>query len=156
MTTSPDRIKHLEFIQNTIARQASHSFAVKGWSLTVSAAIYVYTASHLTWWLAIVAVLPAIAFSWLDAFYLRQERLFRELYSDVSQSSTAVLMFSMDTGPYAVASTYPKCTYRNVFKSNTWWVFHGMIFAVGVLLLGVAIVQMFRTTELADCIRDVF
>ena len=37
---SADRIKHLEFIQATIARQAAHSFSVKGWSLTVAAALF--------------------------------------------------------------------------------------------------------------------
>ncbi|WP_187347302.1 hypothetical protein [Kocuria sp. CNJ-770] len=84
MSVSPERIKHLEFIQNTITRQASHSFAVKGWSLTVAAVIYAYAAAHLTWWMALVALLPAVAFAGLDAFYLRQERLFRALYRVVA------------------------------------------------------------------------
>jgi hypothetical protein len=100
VSTPPDRIKHLEFIQATITRQASHSFAVKGWSLTVSSAICAYTATHLTWWMAIVALLPPIVFAWLDSFYLRQERLFRELYRDAIQPESSIPMFDMNTSKY--------------------------------------------------------
>ncbi len=94
---SPEQIKHLEFIQATIARQASHSFSVKGWSLTVSGAIYAYAASHLSCWLAMVALLQPLAFAWLDMFFLRQERLFRELYGDAIKPDSPVTVFNMDT-----------------------------------------------------------
>ncbi len=33
-------LKHLEFIQAVIARQANNSFLVKGWGLTVARAFY--------------------------------------------------------------------------------------------------------------------
>lgn len=139
MTLPDDRIKHLEFLQTTIARQASHSFAVKGWSLTVSAAIYAYTAAHLYWWLAIVALLPSMAFGWLDAFYLRQERLFRQLYNACIVPDSAIPVFSMDTRQYCDVVVYPTCGWRNVLKSKTWLVFHLLIVFVGLFLLGVAI-----------------
>lgn len=156
VTVSDERIKHLEFIQATIARQASHSFAVKGWSLTVSAAIYAYAASHLTWWLALVALLPPIAFAWLDAFYLRQERMFRELYSAACSNDTSLPLFEMDTRKYCDRTAYPRCSYRSVFKSDTWRVLHAMIFSVGLCLLGIAVFQALGTTEFANCIRGIF
>jgi hypothetical protein len=141
VSTSEDRRKHLEFIQATIARQASHAFAIKGWSLTVAAAIYAYTAANLSCWLAVVACMPAIAFAWLDLFYLRQERLFRELYRDASQPESTVPVFDMDTSPYQTTSKYPQSSYRNVAKSRAWWPLHVMIVGVGIVLLGVAIFQ---------------
>lgn len=141
MSFSSDRIKHLEFIQATIIRQASHSFAVKGWSLTVAAALYAFTASHLSCWLALVAVLPPIAFAWLDLFYLRQERLFRALYWDAINPESSVLVFDMNTKKYQIAGQCPPCTYPEVAKANTWWVLHGTIISVGLVLLGVAIFQ---------------
>lgn len=156
MSTSADRIKHLEFIQATIARQATHAFSVKGWSLTVAGAIYAYTASHLTWWMAIVALLPPVAFAWLDAFYLRQERLFRELYRDAIRSGTTVAVFDMDTRKYQHHQQFPNCTYRAVTHANTWRVLHGAIVGVGLLLFGIAVVQRLRATELADCVRNAF
>ena len=139
MSTSPERTKHLEFIQATIARQASHAFAIKGWSLTVATVIYAYTASNLSCWLAVLACLPAIAFAWLDLFYLRQERLFRELYRNAFQPETSVPVFDMDTKPYRDTDKYPLCSYRAVVKSSAWWPLHGMIIIVGLVLLGVAI-----------------
>lgn len=141
MSTSPERVKHLEFIQATIARQASHAFAIKGWSLTVAAVIYAYTASNLSWWLAALACLPAVAFAWLDLFYLRQERLFRELYRDAFQPESTVPVFDMDTRSYLKADKYPRCSYWEVGKSSAWWPLHITIVGVALVLLGVAIVQ---------------
>lgn len=146
VNTPPDRIKHLEFLQATIARQASHSFAIKGWALTVSTAIYAYTAAHLTWWLAVVALLPAGAFAWLDAFYLRQERLFRELYQDASLPDSPVRVFDMNTAIYQHGKSFPRCSYRSVCGSKTWLVLHLVIAFVGLLLIGIAIVQRFHVT----------
>ena len=148
----PDRIKHLEFLQSTIARQASHSFAVKGWSLTVATAIYAYTAGHLTWWLALVALLPVGAFAWLDAFYLRQERLFRELYHDASLPDSPVRVFDMSTSPYQEREFFPRCSYRSVCGSKTWWVLHLTIALVGLLLLVIAIFQRVHSAEATHCI----
>lgn len=141
VSTAEDRRKHLEFVQATITRQASHAFAIKGWSLTVAAAIYAYTASNLSCWLAVVACLPAFAFAWLDLFYLRQERLFRELYRDAHQPESTVPVFDMDTTPYRNAAKYPRCSYWDVIKSKAWWPLHITIIIVGIILLGVAIFQ---------------
>lgn len=141
MTLSNDHLKHLEFIQATISRQASHSFAVKGWSLTVAGLIYAYTTSHLTCWLAVVALLPPVTFAWLDLFYLRQERLFRELYKDVINPHSTAPVFDMDTRRYQEQGGPHGCTYRSVMTSSTWWVLHAMIAAVGLVLLGVALFQ---------------
>lgn len=145
MALTDYRIKHLEFIQATIARQASHSFAVKGWSLTVAAAIYAYAAANRSWWLALVVLLPAAAFAWLDHCYLRQERLFRELYDDARSENTEVPVFSMKTECYGDHTKFPKCRRREVFKSSSWWALHSMILAVGLFLVGVAIVEHCRT-----------
>lgn len=73
---------HLGFIQAIIARMAGNSFLIKGWSVTVSAALFALAANDANRAFAIVALLPALAFWGLDAYYLRQERLFRRLYDD--------------------------------------------------------------------------
>ncbi|WKT89084.1 hypothetical protein QYR02_16855 [Microbacterium maritypicum] len=156
---SADRIKHLEFLQATIARQAAHSFAVKGWSLTVAAALFAYTATHLEWWLSLIALVPPVVFAGLDAFYLRQERLFRQLYNAVAVPRSSVAMFSMDVFEYTDPEKYPSCRLRGrtgVWRSKSWLQFHAMIIGVGAVLLGVAIFQAFSTTELAQCISDLF
>ncbi|MET8840609.1 hypothetical protein ABZW67_10985 [Streptomyces rubiginosohelvolus] len=140
MSFADERLKHLDYLHATIARQASHSFAVKGWALTVSAAIYAYAGSNLHWWNALVGIMPAIAFGWLDAFYLRQERLFRELYNASSTASTAVPVFSMNTAPYADPSRYPHCAWSYVVRANTLWIFYGVIIGFGLLLMGISFI----------------
>lgn len=137
---TPDKLKYLEFIQATISRQASHSFTIKGWSLTLSTAVYVYTAENLSWLLASVALLPPVGFAWLDAFHLRQERLYRELFAFAVNTDDDKLTFDMNAGArFGSRSEYPKCGYPSVYSSRPWLIFHGIIVGGGVFILGIAI-----------------
>src|SRR5215218_5331404 len=89
-------LKHLEFIQAVIARQANNSFLVKGWALTVAAAFYAFAANKLNWRIALVGLLPAFTFWGLDAYFLRQERFFRCLFDAVRNSENEVDSFCMN------------------------------------------------------------
>ncbi len=90
------RIKHLEFIQATAARMAGNSFLMKGWTVTLVAALLALAAKDANRNFVFVGFLPAICFWGLDAYYLRQERIFRALYNACILPDTAVPMFSMD------------------------------------------------------------
>lgn len=149
-----DRIKHLEFIQTTIARMASNSFVIRGWSLTVATAIFAYVIEHLRWEITLLPLLPAIAFAWLDVYYLRQERLFRQLYSDVARTDVHIPPFDMNTVRYNAGKKYPRCTYWRVWRSGTILVLHGGIFLVALGLLGVAIFQELSAAEVTQCVRN--
>lgn len=74
---------HLEFIQTTIARMAGNSFLLKGWTVTLTAAILAFAAQSGKPLLAIAGVFPTLAFWGLDAYYLKQERLYRTLYDKI-------------------------------------------------------------------------
>src|SRR5215831_11819226 len=85
-TMDENTIKHLQLIQAVITRLAQNSFAYKGWAITLVAAIFALAVKEVrSPYLLIVALLPTIAFWGLDAYYLRQERLFRALYNAVRQ-----------------------------------------------------------------------
>ena len=75
-----DLTKHLEFIQAIIARMAGNSFLLKGWTVTIAAALFALAANDARAVFAMLAFFPALWFWGLDAYYLRQERLFRKLY----------------------------------------------------------------------------
>jgi hypothetical protein len=125
-------VKHLEFIQTVIARQAGNSFLLKGWSLTVAAALYGFTAAHLNWRLALLGLVVIAAFWWLDAYFLRQERLFRCLYDDVRKEHAGIAPFEMSTASYR---SRPRNSYRACVWSITLAVFYGIVEVVGVGLL---------------------
>ena len=64
-----NKIKHLEFIQATITRMNQNSFQIKGWMITIiSALLALYASSENTIYI-FIAIVPAIVFWFLDAYY---------------------------------------------------------------------------------------
>ena len=97
--TNENRVAHLQMIQEVINRLANNSSLIKGWSVTVVAALFTVGVfgerSEI-----LLAAFATTGFFWvLDAYYLRQERLFRNLYSSVhtAKPSTLAQPFGMDT-----------------------------------------------------------
>jgi hypothetical protein len=101
--TREDWHKHLEFIQAAVTKLAQNSYLLKGWTITLVAATFALSLSVTSAWLVAIALLPTVAFAILDAYYLRQERLFRALYNDARLNPDGVEAFSMDTSPYQSA-----------------------------------------------------
>lgn len=95
--TKEDKLKHLEFIQNIITRMASNSFILKGWSITLTSAIIGFALTSSNSKLIYLAFVPTIVFWGLDAYYLRQEKLFRELYNAVTKNNKKIPSFSLNT-----------------------------------------------------------
>lgn len=97
MSDNSIKIAHLGFIQGVIARMGSNSFAAKGWCVAIIAALLALVSSNTTSGFIWFAMVTILVFWWLDAFFLRQERLYRKLYDAVVANSTLVPEFSMDT-----------------------------------------------------------
>ena len=70
------RKDHLQMIQGIIDRMAQNSFQLKGWTVTLAAALEVFLEGEARPAWLFVPSLPVIAFWLLDAWYLRRERLF--------------------------------------------------------------------------------
>ncbi len=70
-------IEEIKVIQDIIKRMASNSFSIKTWTITLIVGTLLFKGnSHHTF----IAFLPLLAFWFLDAYYLQQERLFRKVY----------------------------------------------------------------------------
>jgi hypothetical protein len=121
----------LEFIQGVIARLANNSFLLKGWSVTLVAAILTLTVEDPGIYTMFLALFPAFVFWGLDAFYLAQERYFREMHKDARAGKIRVL--SMD--PYSYDKGF-KGWLRSV-GSRSVFPFHVVI--VGVVVLATII-----------------
>ena len=92
--------KHLEMIQGTINRMAGYLFVVKGWAVTLVAALFALSAKEANPGYMLIAYLPVLVFWILDGYYLSQERLFRALYDQVRKIDEAEVDFSMNTDEF--------------------------------------------------------
>ncbi len=92
--------KHLEFIQGVINRMAGNSFFLKGWAITLIAALFALSAKDTNPKYIFIAYFPIIIFWVLDGYFISQERLFRGLYNDVRKLDEKNIDFSMDTRKY--------------------------------------------------------
>jgi hypothetical protein len=95
------RIKHLELVQAVVSRMAANSFWLKGWSVTLVAAIVALAAKDADPRFALLAVVPVLIFWLLDAYFLRQERMYRKLYDHVRLHRSEEVDFSLDATRFA-------------------------------------------------------
>lgn len=96
-----NKMKHLEFIQAVITRMAGNSFLIKGWAVTIVAAIFALAAAGGKPSIIPVAYLPVIVFWTLDGYFLRQERLYRKLYDAVRVLEEEQIDFSLNASIYS-------------------------------------------------------
>lgn len=92
--------KHLEFLQGAINRMASNLFFLKGWSVTLIAALFALSAKDSNKLYVVLAYYPLLIFWLLDGYFLSQERRFRSLYDHVRTLPESQINFSMDTTPF--------------------------------------------------------
>jgi len=129
-----DPTKHLELVQATIARMAGNSFLLKGWTVTIAAALFALAANDAHAAFAVVALLPAVSFWGLDAYYLRQERLFRKLYDAVRLASDEAFdkdPFSLSTAKYEGEVE----SWDKTLRAPTLLALHGVVVAVVLVVI---------------------
>jgi len=120
--------KHLDYIQNVINRMAHNSFLIKGWTITFTSLLFILSLRDSNFWLLILSLLPIVCFWSLDAYYLRQEKLFRELYNEVRLEKIKD-PFTMDTRPLK-----RRVKYWGVFLSQTIAPLYIIISLINILL----------------------
>jgi len=70
-------LKEVSLIQDIIKRMASNSFMIKAWTVTLVVVTLLLKGDNDK---IFVAFIPLLVFWFLDAYYLWQERIYRELY----------------------------------------------------------------------------
>ncbi len=89
---------------------ASNLFLLKGWTVTLIAALFALAAKESRDYYFALAFFPTFMFWLLDGYFLSQERRFRSLYDHVTKLDEAQIDFSMDTQPF-----------KNTPSRNKWW-----------------------------------
>ncbi len=110
---------------------AGNSFLLKGWSVTLTSALFALAAKDANPFFVYLAYFPSTTFWALDGYFLNKERLYRELYKDVAGKLPNEIDFSMNTAKFndKVKSWFSTCF------SLTLSMFHGTVFGVILLIM---------------------
>lgn len=92
--------KHLDLIQGVVNRLAGNSFSVKTWAVGLITVLGSLAAKDADARLSCALLLPALCFWGLDAYYLRQEKLFRKLYEKAVAGDKDAPLYSLNPLPY--------------------------------------------------------
>jgi hypothetical protein len=128
------KLKHLEFVQQAINRMATNLFLLKGWTVTLIAAMFALAAKESKDLYFVLGFLPTLMFWLLDGYFLSQERRFRSLYDHVAKLDEGAIDFSMDTEPFK--SSPPRNKWRRALFSPTLVVYYGaLVLAMSLVLV---------------------
>ena len=90
-------LKEINIIQDIIKRMAFNSFMIKGWTITLVVVTLLLKGTEK--YQVCIAFIPLLVFWFLDAYFLRQERMYRILYDWVinNRLKTEEYLFDMKT-----------------------------------------------------------
>ncbi len=130
------KLAHLQMLQTVVTRMSTNSFFLKGWTVTLVAALFALASVKASPYFIFLAYFPAVVFWFLDGYFLWQERLFRGLYDKVRLIPEERIDFSMDTSLVAAECS----SWRDACFSKTLLLFYGVLFAsilaVWLILVG--------------------
>lgn len=128
--------QHLSFIQGVITRMNSNSFSMKGWMVAIVsalAAVYASDATNSCGYIYFVIAIPVVLiFCGLDAYYLKMEKQYRDLYNKVLESPNAT-DFDMDASGF-------KRTLWQAFKSPSVWILY--ISVLVLIIVAIVILKL--------------
>lgn len=131
MQCEDKKIKHLEFIQEIIKRMANNSFLIKGWTITLNVAILGLSKDNIDSKIISITLFLTLLFWILDAYFLKQERSFRQHYDDIRIKSENDIDFSMKLKSKQGSTL----DWFVVFFSVTLCLFYGIIL-ISIFLFG--------------------
>lgn len=126
------KIKHLEFIQLVITRMNVNSFLLRGWSVTLVAALFAFAAKDTNIEYIIITYISTPLFWILDGYYLSQERKYRDLYNKIRLTNEGEIDFDMNA---TIMNSNSNSWISSIF-SITNLIFYGT-------LIGITFVVMF-------------
>lgn len=124
--------KEIDLIQAIITRMANNSFLLKGWMITLVAAILALSKGTLVTddvtYFSLILCVPVIAFWYLDAFFLHKERCYRKLYEWVVNNR-------MTSNEHQYSLNYTRFESQvdsefKIMKSKTLLPFYGLTFVI--------------------------
>lgn len=125
-----DMRRHLDYVENIIARMNQNSFKIKGWMITLVTALLALASKIDCKGYVFIAVIPVLLFWILDAYYLQQERKFKHLYNDIVVGKIPV--YKMEIGSYKDEdSKFLSC----LIAKSVWPLYMAMIILLEIIWL---------------------
>lgn len=90
-------VEELKIIQDIIKRMAFDSFMIKGWTITLVIITLLLKGDSFQ---VFISFIPLLVFWYLDAYFLWQERMYRELYNWVAENRLKTDDFLFDLNAY--------------------------------------------------------
>lgn len=131
-TAFSNKHKHLEFVQAAVNRMSGNLFLLKGWSITLIAALFALAAKDANRFYVLIAYFPLFIFWSLDGYFLSQERKFRALYDHVRKLKESEIDFSMDTRPFGAD---PGNDWLTSMSSKTLVIYYAGLAAIMLVLM---------------------
>lgn len=125
------KIKHLEFIQLVITRMNVNSFLLRGWSVTLVAALFAFAAKDTNIDYVLITYISTPLFWLLDGYYLSQERKYRDLYDIIRQKKEDEIDFDMN----ATITNNNKNSWLSSTFSITQIIFYGTLIAITLVVM---------------------
>lgn len=125
------KLKHLEFIQLVITRMNVNSFLLRGWSVTLVAALFAFAAKDTNIDYVLITYISTPLFWVLDGYYLSQERKYRDLYKIVKDKAPTQIDFDMN----ATVTNNRKNSWFSSMFSVTQIIFYGTLLAVTLVVM---------------------
>ena len=129
-----NKLKHLEFIQNTISRMANNLFYLRGWSITLIAGLLaVFSQIQIAKSALIILLIITFIFWVYDGYFLSLERKYRCLFDKIRKvEDDNKVDFSMDVKEF-------ESDYRNnilfCIFSKTLFFFYFPLLIIGFYLI---------------------
>jgi hypothetical protein len=129
---TPD--KHIEFVQQIIARMNGNSFQLKTWAVTLTAGLFALSERSNPWF-PLLALIPIIVFWLIDAYYLQMERHYRDLYDHLctNEANPAYARghnYNLDPSHYGIDEQ----SFWKIARSKTQiWIYLPLLISVGLV-----------------------
>lgn len=126
---------YISLLQDNINRMASNSSNCKTWMITIVCAMFAlqFAKEGLKLYLWITLI-PTILFCFLDAYYLGQEKRFRDVESDFVAKVKSGLDYSNDIYTFNYGSKKSLCYFWRGLKSTSTWLLYLTVIVIIVIV----------------------
>lgn len=116
MDATEARIRYLESVQRIIDRLSNISIVLKGWAVTLTAALLTLSLKESDIGFAVLVYFPIVFFWLIDAEYLKMERQYKVLYNENAILDVPITSFKIKRPK---ASFRQHTTFAQCFFSRT-------------------------------------